>query len=234
MSGELLNIEPLELKFPLELKKQICCSFQLLNKTENHVAFKVKTTNPKKYCVRPNTGIVSPRSTCDVIVTMQALKEPPADMQCKDKFLLQSAAASPGTTAKDITAEMFNKEAGKLVEECKLKVAYVAPPQPPSPVAEGSDEGSSPRPLVLENGSLSGSEVSRKYLDTSDRSYEARSLISKLTAEKDSAVQQSSRLRQELELLKRDSNKSRGGVSVTFVIVFGLVGIILGYLMKRT
>lgn len=27
----------------------------------------VKTTNPKKYCVRPNTGIVSPRSTCDVI-----------------------------------------------------------------------------------------------------------------------------------------------------------------------
>lgn len=27
----------------------------------------VKTTNPKKYCVRPNTGIVLPRSTCDVI-----------------------------------------------------------------------------------------------------------------------------------------------------------------------
>ena len=27
----------------------------------------MKTTNPKKYCVRPNTGIVSPRSSCDVI-----------------------------------------------------------------------------------------------------------------------------------------------------------------------
>lgn len=27
----------------------------------------MKTTNPKKYCVRPNTGIVLPGSTCDVI-----------------------------------------------------------------------------------------------------------------------------------------------------------------------
>lgn len=31
--------------------------------------FQVKTTNPKKYCVRPNTGIVMPRSTCDVMGT---------------------------------------------------------------------------------------------------------------------------------------------------------------------
>jgi len=26
----------------------------------------VKTTNPKKYCVRPNNGVVLPRSTCDI------------------------------------------------------------------------------------------------------------------------------------------------------------------------
>ncbi|KAL0331473.1 UNVERIFIED_CONTAM: Vesicle-associated protein 1-2, partial [Sesamum angustifolium] len=84
--------------------------------------------------------------------TMQAQKEAPADMQCKDKFLLQSVVASAGATAKDITAEMFNKEQGQ-VEECKLKVVYVAPPQPPSPVAEGSEEGFSPRTIGMENGS---------------------------------------------------------------------------------
>ncbi|XP_039172253.1 vesicle-associated protein 1-1-like [Eucalyptus grandis] len=88
-TGELLDIEPLELKFPFELKKQILCSLQLSNKTDSYVASKVKTTNPKKYRVRPNTGIVLPRSTCDIIVTMQAQEAPP-DMQCKDKFLLQS------------------------------------------------------------------------------------------------------------------------------------------------
>uniref|UniRef100_A0A803L6M1 MSP domain-containing protein n=1 Tax=Chenopodium quinoa TaxID=63459 RepID=A0A803L6M1_CHEQI len=126
-TGELLNIEPLELKFNLELKKQICSSLYLTNKTDNYVAFKVKTTNPKKYCVRPNTGVVLPRSTCDVVVTMQALKEPPSDMQCKDKFLLQSVIANHGTTVKDITPEMFSKEAGHVVEECKLRVLYVSP-----------------------------------------------------------------------------------------------------------
>lgn len=233
-AGELLSIEPLELKFPFELKKQISCSFQLSNKTENHVAFKVKTTNPKKYCVRPNTGIVLPRSTCDVIVTMQAQKEAPADMVCRDKFLLQSAVASPGATPKDITGDMFNKENGNLVEECKLKVVYVSPPQPPSPVAEGSEEGSSPKPLILENGNFNGSEVSRKFVDTYDRSSEARSLISKLTEEKAAAVQQSNRIRQELEPLRRDNNKSHGGISIVIVIVFGLLGIMLGYIMKRT
>ncbi|XP_057979020.1 vesicle-associated protein 1-2-like isoform X2 [Malania oleifera] len=200
-SGELISIEPQELQFPFELKKQISCSLQLTNKSQNYVAFKVKTTNPKKYCVRPNTGVVLPRSTCDVIVTMQAQKEAPPDMQCKDKFLLQSVIASHGATIKDVTAELFSKDSGNLVEECKLRVAYVAPPQPPSPVREGSEEGSSPRASVSDNGNLNASEfpaLSRSYFDPQDSTSEARALISKLTEEKNSAIQQNVKLQQEL------------------------------------
>ncbi|CAB4279571.1 unnamed protein product [Prunus armeniaca] len=239
-TGELLSIEPLELKFPFELKKQISCSLLLSNKTDNYVAFKVKTTNPKKYCVRPNTGIVSPRSTCDVIVTMQAQKEAPPDMQCKDKFLLQSVKTNDGATPKDITPEVFNKEAGNVVEECKLRVVYVSPPQPPSPVPEGSEEGSSPRGSVMENGNVNGAEFSNaakafsEQLEPQERSAEARSLLLKLTEEKNKANQQSNRLRQELELLKRQGSKSRGGVSILFVIIVGLIGLLLGYLMKKS
>nr|KJB51877.1 hypothetical protein B456_008G235700 [Gossypium raimondii] len=152
-TGELLSSEPSELKFPFELKKQISCSLQLSNKTDNYVAFKVKTTNPKKYCVRPNTGVVLPRSTCDVIVTMQAQKEAPPDMQCRDKFLLQSVKVNDGLTANDITAEM--------------------------------------------------------------------------------AIQQSNKLRRELDLFKREGSKSGGGVSFMFVMLIGLLGIIMGYIMKK-
>ncbi|WOH09343.1 hypothetical protein DCAR_0728800 [Daucus carota subsp. sativus] len=224
--GELLSVDPQELQFPFELKKQISCSMQLANKTGNHVAFKVKTTNPKKYCVRPNTGIVSPHSKCDVVVTMQAQKEAPPDMQCKDKFLLQSAVASgefEGASAKEITPEMFSKESGNQVEECKLRVSYVAPRQPPSPVREGSEEGTSPRASVSENGTAN-------TLDSNT----VRALISKLSEEKNSAIQQNKRLHQELELLKRESKRSRGGISLMYVILFGLVGILLGYLIKKT
>ncbi|XP_074560523.1 vesicle-associated protein 1-2-like, partial [Curcuma longa] len=158
-SGELLEIDPLELKFPFELKKQISCSLQLTNKSDNYVAFKVKTTSPKKYCVRPNSGVVLPRSTCDVIVTMQAQREAPPDMQCKDKFLVQSVIVDQGASAKDVTTEMFGKESANVVDEVKLRVLYVPPPQPPSPVPEGSEEGSSPRPSLSDNGNLNASEL---------------------------------------------------------------------------
>lgn len=229
-TGELLRIDPLDLKFPFELKKQISCSIQLSNGSENHVAFKVKTTNPKKYCVRPNTGIVLPRSTCDILVTMQAQKEMPPDMQCKDKFLLQSVIASPDTNPKEIPSEMFNKEEGRIVEECKLKVVYVSPPQPPSPVAEGSEEGLSQSPTLTENGY----EAARSFSDSLDKSSETKSLIAKLTEEKMAAVQRNNKLRQELELLKRNVHKSHGGgVSFMFVIIVGLLGVILGYLVKK-
>ncbi|KAL8126247.1 hypothetical protein AgCh_013511 [Apium graveolens] len=152
-SDELITIDPLDLKFPLELKKQITCSFQLSNKSDHHVAFKVKTTNPKKYSVRPNNGIVLPRSQSNVTVTMQALREAPQDMQCNDKFLVQCVAAPPGATVKDITPDMFNKETGNHVEESKLRVSYVHPRRPPSPVREESEEETSENTTAVTRGS---------------------------------------------------------------------------------
>ncbi|KAG8476122.1 hypothetical protein CXB51_032912 [Gossypium anomalum] len=200
-TGELLSSEPSELKFPFELKKQISCSLQLSNKTDNYVAFKVKTTNPKKYCVRPNTGVVLPRSTCDVIVTMQAQKEAPPDMQCRDKFLLQSVKVNDGLTANDITAEMFNKEAGNVVEECKLKVVYISPP---STAQEGSEEGPSPG-VSFSDGKhanaaefASGARAFTEGLEAQEISSEEKALMTKLTEEKNKAIQQSNKLRHEL------------------------------------
>ncbi|XP_071691162.1 vesicle-associated protein 1-2-like [Rutidosis leptorrhynchoides] len=231
-TGELLSVEPQELQFPFELKKQIACSMQLTNKTNEHVAFKVKTTNPKKYCVRPNTGIVLPHSTCDVTVTMQAQREAPPDMVCKDKFLLQSAVASPGSVPKDITPELFNKESGNRVEECKLKVNYVAPQQPPSPVREGSEEGSSPRGSVSENGNITTTDLKAVPRTNAELSSETKALISKLTEEKNSAFQQCNKLHQELELLRRQGNKTSGGIPFIYAFLIGLLGLLLGYWLK--
>ncbi len=47
----------------------------------------------------------------------------------------------------------FNKEAGKEVHEAKLRVLYVSPPQPPSPITESSEEGLSPKmEAAVDNG----------------------------------------------------------------------------------
>ncbi|KAI5391519.1 vesicle-associated protein 1-4 isoform X1 [Lathyrus oleraceus] len=183
----LFEVHPQELQFPFELRKQISCSLQFSNKSDNYVAFKVKTTNQKRYCVRPNHGVVLPRSTCDVIVTMQAQMETPPDMQCKDKFLIQNVVAKMGATKKDITSEMFNKKSGSKVEECKLKVIYVEPSQPSSTIQGGSDEYFSPRSSVFSD--------------------QANAVILKLTEERDNAIEQNKRLEQELELLRSEASK---------------------------
>ncbi|KAJ6686095.1 VESICLE-ASSOCIATED MEMBRANE PROTEIN-ASSOCIATED PROTEIN [Salix purpurea] len=177
-----------------------------------------------------------PGSTRSVTVTMQAQKESPPDMQSKDKFLLQSVVAPDGTTTKEITSEMFNKEGDKVVEEFKLRVVYI-PANPPSPVPEESDEGSSPpRPSVLENGNQDSSlldAVSRTLEEPKEKSFETWSLISRLTEEKTSALQQNLKLQHELELMRKQiSKKHAGGVSLLVVFLVGLFGILVGYIFK--
>ncbi|KEH32268.1 putative vesicle-associated membrane-protein-associated protein [Medicago truncatula] len=131
MTTELLQIDPSELRFVFELKKQSSCLIQLANKIDQYIAFKVKTTSPKKYCVRPNIGIIKPKDKCDFTVTMQAQRTAPPDMHCKDKFLIISTVVPFGTTEDDITSDMFAKDTGKYVEEKKLKVVLISPPSSP-------------------------------------------------------------------------------------------------------
>ncbi|XP_066318999.1 vesicle-associated protein 1-2-like isoform X2 [Miscanthus floridulus] len=235
-SGELLGIDPIELRFPFELNKQISCTLQLTNKTDKQVAFKVKTTSPKKYCVRPNNGMVAARSKADVVgnlvrshnyhditgfiltsytnreslgsVTMQAQRDVPPDMQCKDKFLVQSAIVAKEIMPKEVTGDMFTKDSGNIVDEVKLKAVYVAPS---SSQSEGYEDGNL--------GSLSYQEPF--------------ALISKLMEEKNSAVELNNKLRQELDLLRRDISRQHGGFSLVLVLVVAILGILLGFLMKR-
>ncbi|XP_048141580.1 vesicle-associated protein 1-3-like isoform X2 [Rhodamnia argentea] len=218
--GNLLDIHPTELKFTFELRRQSSCSMQLSNKTDECVAFKVKTTNPKKYCVRPNSGVVPPGVTCNFTVTMQAPKEAPPDMQCRDKFLIQSIVAPYGATMKEITPEMFDKEYGKTLEEFKLRVVYI-PANPPSPIPEESEEGSSPTASPLEDGNKSTSlfDVTRS-LETSKKSLETWSIISKLTEEKALALQQRQKLSQELDLLRKEVRGNR--VNSCFLLLSAL------------
>uniref|UniRef100_A0A7N0UMN9 MSP domain-containing protein n=1 Tax=Kalanchoe fedtschenkoi TaxID=63787 RepID=A0A7N0UMN9_KALFE len=143
MGPELLEIHPRELTFVFELKKQSSDSIQLFNNSDQYVAFKVKTTSPKKYCVRPNIGVIKPKSTCDFTVTMQAQREAPPYMQCKDKFLIQSTIIPYGTKEEDITSDLFAKSGDKYIEERKLRVVLVTPSPEVIPV-NGNPENELP------------------------------------------------------------------------------------------
>ncbi|GJN16803.1 hypothetical protein PR202_gb03824 [Eleusine coracana subsp. coracana] len=130
MGQDLVEIHPRELQFTFEVKKQSSCTVHLVNKSNEYVAFKVKTTSPKRYCVRPNTGVILPRKTCDFTVTMQALRTAPPDMQLKDKFLVQTTVVPYGTSDENLIPAFFSKETGRYIEESKLRVVLVSAPDP--------------------------------------------------------------------------------------------------------
>lgn len=244
---ELLEIQPQELKFMFELKKLSTCQVQLVNTSDQHVAFKVKTTNPKRYSVRPNIGVVLPKSTCNFTVTMQAHRVDPPDMQCKDKFLIQSTIVPFGTTVENITANIFTKEKGGYIEENKLKVVLVSPS--PSPVLvpiNGSLKQEPPHaPSNLKDQLLSGvenlppshsfvtkdfevakdfemakddEELKSKLNELGSKLNEAQRTITRLREERSSTIQEKDILQQELALLRRKS--SVGRVKVGFPLLF--------------
>ncbi|TVU19120.1 hypothetical protein EJB05_35254 [Eragrostis curvula] len=125
----LVEIHPSELRFFFEVKKRSSCSIHLANRSDQYVAFKVKTTSPKKYCVRPNVGVIRPRSSCDFTVTMQEQKTAPPNMEVKDKFLVQTTVVPFGTSDEDIVPSFFSKD-GRYIEESKLRVVLISTTQP--------------------------------------------------------------------------------------------------------
>ncbi|KDQ11435.1 hypothetical protein BOTBODRAFT_455283 [Botryobasidium botryosum FD-172 SS1] len=110
----------------------------LTNYNTQPVAFKVKTTAPKLYCVRPNSGRIEPNGQVEVQVLLQPMKEePPLNAKCKDKFLVQSTIIMPEKEHVDLHDIWGIVEAeGMRIHQQKLKVAYL----PPGATAEDYDE----------------------------------------------------------------------------------------------
>ena len=56
-----LALEPSsELGFKGPFDKVSLATFTISNPTEKRIAFKIRTTAPKQYCVKPNSGILDP------------------------------------------------------------------------------------------------------------------------------------------------------------------------------
>lgn len=120
---DMLGIEPLELRFPLENNKQTTCSVELTNKTSNSIAFNIRMPS-KQYITQPDKGIVLPGCKRDVKITLQP-QESATQVTSSDKFVVQSTQVNEGLADEDITDHMFKSKGGKkVVDEVNLMVVY--------------------------------------------------------------------------------------------------------------
>ncbi|KAJ3331011.1 phosphatidylinositol-binding protein scs2 [Blyttiomyces sp. JEL0837] len=146
MDNKFIALEPdrdLEFRRPFNATVKQTLVVSNVHPTEP-IAFKVKTTAPKQYCVRPNSGRIAPGGATEVQVLLQAMKEdPPLDFKCKDKFLIQSMKISSdvmGLDGDDLTnrlqelwsrAEHLKKvdpeAANEIMAEKKLRCNFLPP-----------------------------------------------------------------------------------------------------------
>lgn len=93
---------------------------QLENPSDSNVAFKIKTTAPKSYLVKPSSGVVLPHSKQDVNILLIPLFEPPRDSS-PDRFLVQSTVIP---TAEPLTKEEWSdlSHLKERLEERRLSV----------------------------------------------------------------------------------------------------------------
>ncbi|XP_063076772.1 vesicle-associated membrane protein-associated protein B/C-like [Engraulis encrasicolus] len=88
----LLLDPPHELKFRGPFTDVVTANLKLANPTDRNVCFKVKTTAPRRYCVRPNSGVIDAGTSINVSVMLQPFDYDPNE-KSKHKFMVQSMVA---------------------------------------------------------------------------------------------------------------------------------------------
>lgn len=146
-----VEIEPFELSFQRPFNAEVSQTLTIKNPNTIPVAFKVKTTAPKQYCVRPNAGRIEGGQDFDVTVLLQAMKvEPPLDARCRDKFLVQSAPITSDKEFASIANVLDTTEKG-LLQERKIRVNWLSA-NPEHDQAASKPVAVTPSKSTLSNG----------------------------------------------------------------------------------
>lgn len=145
---QVLIMEPAhELCFHGPFTTAVSAVMSLRNPSDRKVCFKIKTTAPKRYCVKPNSGVIDPKQEVQVAVSLQPFEYDPNEKN-RHKFMVQAMFAPEG----EINPDTLWKEAddGQIMDS-KLKCMFKMPDSGDSAgvsaaVANGAEKSSNEIP----------------------------------------------------------------------------------------
>ncbi|XP_067291318.1 vesicle-associated membrane protein-associated protein A [Pseudorasbora parva] len=121
---QILNLDPSsDLRFRGPFTDVVTTNLKLRNPSDRRVCFKVKTTAPRRYCVRPNSGIIDPGATVTISVMLQPFDYDPNE-KSKHKFMVQTIFAPHGAT--DLEAMWKDAKPDDLMDS-KLRCVFDMP-----------------------------------------------------------------------------------------------------------
>lgn len=225
---QVVLIEPQnELKFKGPFNVPVTSYMKLTNPSEKRVMFKIKTTAPKKYCVRPNSGFLEPNCNTEIAICLQPFLFDPAEKN-KHKFMVQTVFAPEGEVNID---QLWKEISPEQLMDSKLKCVFELPPEQ-NEATEELNKSPKATPLTMANNSIEP-ELQK-----------AAQEVQQLREEESRLRQENLRLKEEIMQLKQQVGMPRAMpanryvppvqeqtipmVYVGLAIMMAFIGIILG------
>ncbi|KRZ57716.1 Vesicle-associated membrane protein-associated protein A [Trichinella nativa] len=218
-----------ELVFKGPFTKVVTTTLQLTNPTDKTVCFKVKTTAPKQYYVRPNSGIILSKKTINISIMLQPLlHDNPAEL--RHKFMVQSAFMPESGCNLD-TIWKSVPDGGFM--DSKLRAVLL-------PVSEEEVEDFT---SDYQQHSSSSSGIEAEYRSLLDHSKKLQSQLDNMHMENQALrVQKMNFSSRQLEILKtsssenliRSNNTQEDGMNMVAVIGVAVVAVMLFLYLCRS
>ncbi|KNC75521.1 hypothetical protein, variant [Sphaeroforma arctica JP610] len=212
MSGPHVVLNPAQaIVFDRPGENFVTVELKIKNIADKCVHFKVKTTAPKRYCVRPNGGLVNAGETTTVLIILQkvapnvALTNPK-----KDKFLVQTCIAAASEDPKSL----WNNLPQEQLSEHKLRCVWNVDDknkEEEEPIVNGSgivDAQDKPVSTGTLAASTKGKEISAATPKVDEEALAAAQHIQTFKEENARLTKINNTLRKDLDLLKRGSTNA--------------------------
>jgi len=185
----------------------------LKNLHKGHVAFKVKTTAPKNYLVRPSAGTLKPNDSVTVLITLQHSQEANSH-----RFMVQAVSVA---TPDDVKREQWLEFAKEEIEEKRLNV-----------VLEDSDMSDAPPQAQISKPSVPQAGVGK--LQSIDVEGDLKTKYDELV--RYTLVLEKEKKELEASLKKADDTKSGSinntGYTTLHIIIVALMAFFLSYAVR--
>ncbi|UJR28552.1 hypothetical protein I4U23_009786 [Adineta vaga] len=227
-------------------------ALKLSNSGNERLAYKIKTTAPKRYCVKPNSGFLDAHSTASVQVMLQpqATTTGQQDDRNKHKFMVQWVAV-PDSYSDDVD-NFWKQDLTKLnVHDSKLKCVFAdeAPAAVVPNDSHGNKDIDAPIARATESTNVNDNRTQQQNNKTDHSTTSNFNQRSVTNTSRDTNIAQSqnpvrqqdtgddsskSRLKQEFDRLK-DENESLKVCMIHFVcrILFSLILYAIDFVFLR-
>lgn len=250
--SQVLLIEPQnELRFRGPFSESPVTSYLTLTNPTNHkVCFKIKTTAPKRYCVRPNSGRLNPEESSTIAVSLQPSEFDPTEKN-KHKFMVQSILVS--NDEEDDYTDVWKHVCPEHIMDWKLKCVFENPvsntASSESTVIAPSAKPDSGTNHATNKGLVDSLKSSPKVLgETEEKLIKAAQEVNQLRAEESNLRQENLQLKEDLLKLRNAAvgkvanlsaaqglaSQSSNQLPLTSTsLLIGVIMVIVGYFLGK-